>query len=77
LAAEFEPTAQSDLTLNPELAVLSPQSVELLALRSRQAAVATPRIALGLRNPVPDRLSKAAAWFARETNAIPAKGSGS
>ena len=30
----------------------------------------------GRGNPVPYRY-KAAAWFARETNAIPAKGSGS
>ena len=37
------------------LVTLTPQSVELLALRCRQAAVTTSSIAIGLRNPVPDR----------------------
>jgi putative transposase len=41
-----------------ELAVLTPQSVELLALLCRQAAVATPSIALGLYNPGVDELRR-------------------
>jgi hypothetical protein len=43
-----------------QLAVLAPQSVELLALRRRQAAIAAPRVMRRLANPVPDRLRR---WF--------------
>src|SRR6202008_1454031 len=47
-----------DLPLQPELAVLTPQSIEFLALCCRQAAVALAGVTLRLCQPVPDRLCR-------------------
>ena len=76
LATEFEPTAQSirNWVAQSERkagrgdgGLTSPEREELNRLRRENRQL---RVERGI-------LSKAAAWFARETNAIPAKGSGS
>ena len=76
LAREFEPTAQSirNWVAQSERnggrgnGVLTPaEREELYRLRRENRQLRLER----------EILSKAAAWFARETNAIPAKGSGS
>jgi len=76
LASEFEPTAQSIRNWVAQaardagrgdggLTTAERQELSRLRLENRQ---------LRLEREI---LSKAAAWFARETNAIPPKGSGS
>ena len=76
LAGEFEPTAQSIRNWvsqsernasrgNGSLTSVEREELDRLRRENRQ---------LRLEREI---LSKAAAWFARETNAIPAKGSGS
>ena len=76
LASEFEPTAQSirNWVAQSERnagrgdgGLTTVEREELHRLRRENRQVRVER----------DILSKAAAWFARETNAIPAKGSGS
>jgi transposase len=74
LAAEFEPTAQSIRNWVAQSArnagdrgLTTVEREELHRLRRENRQLRVER----------DILSKAAAWFARETNAIPAKGSGS
>jgi transposase len=76
LAREFEPTAQSIrnwLALSERNAsrgngsLTSAEHEELHRLRRENRQLRLER----------EILSKAAAWFARETNAIPPKGSGS
>jgi transposase len=76
LAAEFEPTAQSIRnwvaqternTSGGKDGLTSAERDELNRLRRENRQLRLER----------DILSKAAAWFARETNAIPPKGSGS
>jgi transposase len=73
LAQEFEPTAQSirnwvDQADAGKLnGLTSAEREELERLRRENRQLKLER----------DILSKAAAWFARETNAIPPKGSGS
>src|SRR6202140_3822651 len=47
-----------DLALQLELAVLTPQTVELLALRRRQAILAAAFVTVGLCDPVADRLRR-------------------
>ncbi len=75
LAAEFEPTAQSIRNWAAQTAreagrgtggLTSTEREELNRLRRENRQLRLER----------DILSKAAAWFARETNAIPSKGSG-
>ena len=76
LAREFEPTAQAirNWVAQSERdagrgdgGVTTPEREELTRLRRENRQLRLER----------EILSKAAAWFARETNAIPAKGSGS
>ena len=76
LAAEFEPTAQSirNWVAQSERnagrgdgGLTTSEREELNQLRRENRQLRVER----------EILSKAAAWFARETNAIPAKGSGS
>jgi transposase len=76
LAREFEPTAQSirNWVAQSERnagrgngGLTATEREELCRLRRENRQLRLER----------DILSKAAAWFARETNAIPAKGSGS
>jgi transposase len=76
LAAEFEPTAQSIRNWVAQTArnagrgdggLTTAEREELNRLRRENRQLRVER----------EILSKAAAWFARETNAIPAKGSGS
>ena len=73
LAAEFEPTAQSIRNQSARNArrgdggLTTAERDELNRLRRENRQLRVER----------DILSKAAAWFARETNAIPAKGSDS
>ena len=76
LAREFEPTAQSIRnwvtqsernTGRGNGGLTTAERKELCRLRRENRQLRLER----------DILSKAAAWFARETNAIPAKGSGS
>jgi transposase len=76
LAEEFEPTAQSIRNWvaqaerdagRREDGLSSTERDELSRLRGENRQLRLER----------DILSKAAAWFARETNAIPSKGSGS
>jgi transposase len=76
LAAEFEPTAQSIRNWVAQFArnagrgdggLTTAERDELNRLRRENRQLRVER----------DILSKAAAWFARETNAIPVKGSGS
>ena len=76
LAAEFEPTAQSIRNWVAQSArnagrgdggLTTAEREELHRLRRENRQLRVER----------EILSKAAAWFARETNAIPAKGSGS
>ncbi len=76
LAAEFEPTAQSIRNWAAQTArdagrgnggLTSTEREELNRLRRENRQLRLER----------DILSKAAAWFARETNAISSKGSGS
>ena len=76
LAREFEPTAQSirNWVAQSERnagrgngGLTTAEREELCHLRRENRQLRLER----------DILSKAAAWFARETNAIPAKGSGS
>ena len=76
LAAEFEPTAQSIRNWVAQSArnagrgdggLTTAERDELNRLRRENRQLRLER----------EILSKAAAWFARETNAIPAKGSGS
>ena len=75
LAAEFEPTAQSRnwVTQSERNAdrgdggLTTAEREELNRLRRENRQLRLER----------EILSKAAAWFARETNAIPMKGSGS
>ena len=76
LAAEFEPTAQSirNWVAQSERnagrgdgGLTTAEREELNRLRRENRQLRLDR----------EILSKAAAWFARETNAIPAKGSGS
>jgi transposase len=75
LAAEFEPTAQSIRNWVAQSArnagrgdgLTTAERDELNRLRRENRQLRVER----------EILSKAAAWFARETNAIPAKGSGS
>ena len=43
---------------NQAAALLAPEPVQLLALLGGQAVLATPVIAVGLANPVPDRLRR-------------------
>ena len=75
LAAEFEPTAQSIRNWAAQAereagrgngGLTSTEREELNRLRRENRQLRLER----------DILSKAAAWFARETNAIPSKGSG-
>ena len=75
LAAEFEPTAQSIRNWAAQTeresgrgngGLTSTEREELNRLRRENRQLRLER----------DILSKAAAWFARETNAIPSKGSG-
>src|SRR6476660_9611782 len=76
LANEFEPTAQSihnwvahahrDVGRRSD-GLTTPQREELSRLRRENRQLKVER----------EILSKAAAWFARETNAIPSKGSSS
>jgi hypothetical protein len=47
-----------DLALQLELAVLTPQTVELLAFCRRQAIRAAALVTVGLRDPVADRLRR-------------------
>ena len=76
LSREFEPTAQSIRNWVAQTArdagrgdggVTTAEREELSRLRRENRQLRLER----------EILSKAAAWFARETNAIPAKGSGS
>jgi transposase len=76
LAREFEPTAQSIRNWVAQSArdagrgdggVTTAEREELNRLRRENRQLRLER----------EILSKAAAWFARETNAIPSKGSGS
>jgi transposase len=76
LAGEFEPTAQSIRNWVAQWernagrgdgGVTTAEREELTRLRRENRQLRLER----------EILSKAAAWFARETNAIPAKGSGS
>lgn len=76
LAREFEPTAQSIRNWlgqserdagRGDGGVTTAEREELNCLRRENRQLRLER----------EILSKAAAWFARETNAIPAKGSGS
>jgi transposase len=76
LATEFEPTAQSirNWVVQSERnagrgdgGLTTAEREELNRLRRENRQLRVER----------EILSKAAAWFARETNAIPAKGSGS
>ena len=76
LAGEFEPTAQSIRSWVSQSArnagrgdggLTTAEREELHRLRRENRQLRLER----------EILSKAAAWFARETNAIPAKGSGS
>jgi transposase len=73
LATEFEPTAQSirnwvaQSNRNADGGLTTAEREELNRLRRENRQLRVER----------EILSKAAAWFARETNAIPAKGSGS
>jgi len=76
LAREFEPTAQSIRNWVAQAArdagrgdggLTTPERQELNHLRRENRQLRLER----------EILSKAAAWFARETNAIPPKGSGS
>jgi transposase len=76
LAREFEPTAQSIRNWVAQAArdggrgdggLTTPEREELSRLRRENRQLRLER----------EILSKAAAWFARETNAIPPKGSGS
>jgi transposase len=75
LAREFEPTAQSirnwvalsERTAGRDGGLTTAEREELNRLRRENRQLRLER----------DILSKAAAWFARETNAIPARGSGS
>ncbi len=76
LEAEFEPTAQSIRNWVAQAerdagrgngGLTSAEREELNRLRRENRQLRLER----------DILSKAAAWFARETNAIPSKGSGS
>ena len=76
LAREFEPTAQSIRNWLAQTerdagrgdgGVTTAEREELNRLRRENRQLRLER----------EILSKAAAWFARETNAIPAKGSGS
>ena len=66
LAQEFEPTAQSIRNWVGQ-GLTTAEREELAQLRRENRQLTLER----------DILSKAAAWFARETNAIPSKGSGS
>src|SRR5271166_5231156 len=72
LAREFEPTAQSIRNWLAQAGrgdggLTTAEREELNRLRRENRQLKLER----------EILSKAAAWFARETNAIPAKGSGS
>jgi transposase len=76
LAREFEPTAQSIRNWLGQSArdagggdggLMTAEREELTRLRRENRQLRLER----------EILSKAAAWFARETNAIPPKGSGS
>ena len=74
LAQEFEPTAQSIRNWVAECdagrggnGLTTAEREELTQLRRENRQLRLER----------DILSKAAAWFARETNTIPSKGSGS
>ena len=74
LAREFEPTARSIRNWVGQAkrdggsgGLTTPEREELSRLRRENRQLRLER----------EILSKAAAWFARETNAIPAKGSGS
>ena len=74
LATEFEPTAQSIRNWvahrnagRGDGGLTTAEREELNRLRRENRQLRVER----------EILSKAAAWFARETNAIPAKGSGS
>ena len=75
LATEFEPTAQSIRNWvaqernagRGDGGLTTSERAELNRLRRENRQLRVER----------EILSKAAAWFARETNAIPAKGSGS
>ena len=71
LAGEFEPTAQSIRNWVVQAArdagLTTGEREELNRLRRENRQLRLER----------EILSKAAAWFARETNAIPPKGSGS
>jgi transposase len=76
LASEFEPTAQSIHKWGAQAdrddgrrgdGLTTPEREELNRLRRENRQLKVER----------EILSKAAAWFARETNAIPSKGSSS
>ncbi len=68
LAREFEPTAQTDLDDGIRTdGLTSPEKEELKRLRKEIKRLRLER----------EILAKAAAWFARETESIPPKSSGS
>lgn len=76
LAAEFEPTAQSirNWVAQSERNAGRGDGGLTTAEREELSRLRRENRQLRLEREI---LSKAAAWFARETNAIPAKGSGS
>ena len=76
LAREFEPTAQSIRNWVAQSERNAGRGDGGLATAEREELYRLRRENRQLRLER-DILSKAAAWFARETNAIPAKGSGS
>ena len=76
LAREFEPTAQSIRNWVAQSERNAGRGTGGLTTAEREELCRLRRENRQLRLER-DILSKAAAWFARETNAIPAKGSGS
>ena len=74
LAHEFEPTAQSIRNWVAQLARDGGRGDGGLTTAEREGRLRRENRQLRLEREI---LSKAAAWFARETNAIPPKGSGS
>jgi len=76
LAQEFEPTAQSIRNWVGQSECDAGRGGNGLATAEREELTQLRRENRQLRLER-DILSKAAAWFARETNTIPSKGSGS
>ena len=76
LAQEFEPTAQSIRNWVGQAECDAGRGGNALTTAEREELTQLRRENRQLRLER-DILSKAAAWFARETNAIPSKGSGS